>query len=298
MTAKEEAPLVNAISVDIEDYFQVEALSGSFPRSCWDRVPRRVEANVDRLLEMFGAASASATFFTLGWVAERHPAMVRRIAAAGHELASHGYDHRRADRLTPAQFREDVRRSKRLIEDIGGTAVRGYRAPTFSIGSANPWSYDILESEGFRYSSSLYPIRHDLYGSPNAPRYPFRPGQGGLWEIPLSTRRLFGRNYPCAGGGYFRLLPYRVSRRNLRWVNRAEGQPCNFYFHPWEIDIGQPRVGGLKLRSRVRHYTNIPAMQGRLERLLQDFRWRRMDQVFSQLADAAGGAVSPAAPRI
>ena len=277
----------NAMTVDVEDYFQVEALSGRFPRPGWDEVPRRVEQNVDCLLEMFAAASATATFFTLGWIAERHPQMVRRIAAAGHELASHGYDHQRADRLSPVQFREDVRRSKRLIEDIGGTAVAGYRAPTFSIGPANPWSYEVLEGEGFRYSSSLYPIRHDLYGSPNAPRYPFRPGQGGLWEIPLSTRRIFGRNYPCAGGGYFRLLPYRVSRRNLRWVNAAEGQSCIFYFHPWEIDAGQPRVSGLKLRSRFRHYTNIPAMRGRLERLLRDFRWRRVDEVFGALAAPA-----------
>jgi polysaccharide deacetylase family protein (PEP-CTERM system associated) len=292
------ATLVNAMTVDVEDYFQVEALSGSFPRPGWERVPRRVEGNVDRLLEMFDAASASATFFTLGWVAERHPAMVRRIAAAGHELASHGYDHRRVDRLTPGEFREDVRRSKQMIEDIAGTAVQGYRAPTFSIGPATPWSYGILESEGFSYSSSVYPIRHDLYGSPNAPRYPFRPALGGLWEIPLSTRQLFGRNYPCAGGGYFRLLPYRVSRHNLRWVNTTERQPCVFYFHPWEIDAGQPRVRGLKLRSRVRHYTNIPAMRGRLERLLRDFRWGRMDEVFGQIAGRIGDQPTPVLRRV
>jgi polysaccharide deacetylase family protein (PEP-CTERM system associated) len=280
--------IVNAITVDVEDYFQVEALSTRFPRPDWDAVPRRVEANVDRLLEILAAASVSATFFTLGWIAERHPAMVRRIAAAGHELASHGYDHVRADRLSAAQFREDVRRSKRLIEDIGGHAVRGYRAPTFSIGPGNMWTYEILESEGFAYSSSLYPIRHDLYGAPTAPRFPFRPGDGRLWELPMSTRRLFGRNYPCAGGGYFRLLPYRVSWSNLRTVNRAEQQPCIFYFHPWEIDVGQPRLGGLNLRSRFRHYTNLSAMPGRLERLLRDFRWDRMDRVFPALETPAG----------
>lgn len=298
MRTHEETRFGNAMTVDVEDYFQVEALSNSFPRTAWDGIPRRVEGNIDCLLEMFAAASASATFFTLGWLAERHPAMVRRIAAAGHELASHGYDHHRADRLTPAQLREDVRRSKGLIEDISGVGVQGYRAPTFSIGPANPWSYEILESEGFKYSSSLYPIRHDLYGSPDAPRYPFQPQQGGLWEIPLSTRRLFGRNYPCAGGGYFRLLPYRLSRRNLRWVNTVERQPCIFYFHPWEIDAGQPRVHGLKLRSRVRHYTNIPAMRGRLERLVQDFRWRRMDEVFGQLAGGVGNDAATAAQRV
>ncbi|HVC54898.1 MAG TPA: XrtA system polysaccharide deacetylase [Stellaceae bacterium] len=277
-------PIVNALTVDVEDYFQVQALSERFPRPAWDEVPRRVEANVDRLLEMFASASVSATFFTLGWLAERHPAMVRRIASAGHELASHGYDHQRADRLSPAQLREDVRRSKRLIEDIGGCAVAGYRAPTFSIGPGNQWSYDILESEGYRYSSSLYPIRHDLYGAPDAPRFPFRPGRGDLWEMPLATRRLFGRNYPCAGGGYFRLLPYLLSRSNLRSVNLGERQPCIFYCHPWEIDAGQPRQHGLKLRSRIRHYTNIAAMPGRLERLLRDFAWGRLDQTFAPLA--------------
>lgn len=281
------APLVNAMTIDVEDYFQVEALASRFPRSAWDEVPRRVENNIDRLLGMFATASVRATFFTLGWIAERHPAMVRRIAAAGHELASHGYDHRRADRLNAAELREDLRRSKRLIEDIGGHPVRGYRAPTFSIGAANWWSYEILENEGYAYSSSLYPIRHDLYGAPDAPRFPFRPGGGRLWEIPVSTRRLLGRNYPCAGGGYFRLLPYRLSRSNLRSVNRSERQPCIFYFHPWEIDAGQPRLRGLRLRSRVRHYTNLPAMAGRLERLLRDFCWDRMDRVFGQLAAPA-----------
>lgn len=277
-------PLVNAMTVDVEDYFQVEALASRFPRNGWDEVPRRVESNIDRLLDLFAAASVRATFFTLGWIAERHPAMVRRIAAAGHELASHGYDHRRADRLGAGELREDLGRSKRLIEDIAGYPVRGYRAPTFSIGPGNMWSYEILESVGYAYSSSLYPIRHDLYGSPDAPRFPFRPGGGRLWEMPMSTRRVLGRNYPCAGGGYFRLLPYRLSRGNLRSVNLAERQPCIFYFHPWEIDAEQPRLRGLKLRSRVRHYTNLPAMAGRLERLLRDFRWDRMDCVFSQLA--------------
>ncbi|HLY45613.1 MAG TPA: XrtA system polysaccharide deacetylase [Stellaceae bacterium] len=284
MSALAPARIVNALTVDVEDYFQVQALADRFPRPSWEAVPRRVEANVDRLLELFAAASAHATFFTLGWIAERHPAMVRRIAAAGHELASHGYDHRRADQLTPTQLREDVRRSKRLIEDIGGCAVHGYRAPTFSIGAGNAWSYDILESEDYHYSSSLYPIRHDLYGSPTAPRFPFRPASGALWEMPLTTRRLCGRNYPCAGGGYFRLLPYQLSRSNLRRVNITERQPCIFYLHPWEIDAGQPRVRPLSLRSRVRHYTNIAAMPRRLERLLRDFAWGRMDGVFTQLA--------------
>jgi polysaccharide deacetylase family protein (PEP-CTERM system associated) len=279
---------VNAMTVDVEDYFQVEALTTRFPRSGWDAVPRRIEANVDRLLDMFAGASVNATFFTLGWIAERHPMMVRRIGAAGHELASHGYGHERVDRLSAAQFGEDVRRSKRLLEDISGQAVRGYRAPTFSIGPGNVCIYQVLESEGFAYSSSVYPIRHDLYGAPHAPRFPFRPGGGRLWEMPMSTRRLFGCNYPCAGGGYFRLLPYRLSRQNLRTVNRLDRQPCIFYFHPWEIDAGQPRADALTLRSSLRHYTNLSGMAGRLDRLLQDFRWDRMDHVFPQLAKDAG----------
>ena len=290
------ASVANAMTVDIEDYFQVQALSRNFPRSQWEAVPRRVEANVDRLLTMFATASVRATFFTLGWVAERHPAMLRRIAAAGHELASHGYDHRRADRLSPTLFRHDVQRSKRLIEDIAGQEVVGYRAPTFSIGPRNLWAYGVLESEGYRYSSSLYPIRHDLYGTPDAPRFPHHPAGCALWEMPLSTRRLFGRNYPCAGGGYFRLLPYRVSRNNLRSVSSGERQPCIFYFHPWEIDAAQPRVRDISLRSRVRHYTNLAAMPRRLERLLRDFRWDRMDRVFAQLAAPSGRQRTATAP--
>jgi polysaccharide deacetylase family protein (PEP-CTERM system associated) len=287
MTTGATSAAANALTVDVEDYFQVEALAECFPRALWDVVPRRVEANVDRLLDLFAAASARATFFTLGWIAERHPGMVRRIADCGHELASHGYDHRRADRQSPAELREDVRRSKRLIEDIAGVAVGGYRAPTFSIGPGNYWSYRILESEGYRYSSSLYPIRHDLYGTPDAPRQPFRPGDGAIWEMPLSTRRVWGHNWPCAGGGYFRLLPYRLSRASLRAVNGGEGRPCIFYLHPWEIDADQPRLRQLSPRSRFRHYVNLAAMPHRLTRLLQDFRWRRMDEVFPQLTASA-----------
>ena len=282
-TAKPGA-IINAMTVDVEDYFQVQALAGRIARSDWDEIPRRVEANIDRLLQLFADARVSATFFTLGWIAERHPAMIGRIAAARHELASHGYDHRRADQLMPTQFREDVHRSKCLIEDIAGAPVVGYRAPTFSIGAGNRWTYEILASEGYRYSSSLYPIRHDLYGAPMAPRFPFRPRGGPVWEMPLTTRRIFGQNLPSAGGGYFRLLPYRLSRGNLRAVNLGDRQPCVFYFHPWEIDVGQPRVTGLGWRSRFRHYTNLGAMPRRLRRLLRDFHWSRMDQVFPQLA--------------
>ena len=274
--------LRNAMTVDVEDYFQVQALADRVPRTSWDEIPSRVERNIDRLLQLFSEHRVNATFFTLGWIAERHPEMMRRIATEGHELASHGYDHTRVDHLTAASFREDVRRTKRTIEEITGSSVRGYRAPTFSIGPRTAWAYEILEQEGHSYSSSIYPIRHDLYGAAGAPRHPFRPGPGMLWEFPLTTRRIFGQNIPCAGGGYFRLLPYWTSRRNLRRINAAK-QPCIFYLHPWEIDAGQPRVPKLKIRSRARHYTNLRAMPSRLPRLLQDFRWDRMDEVFADL---------------
>jgi polysaccharide deacetylase family protein (PEP-CTERM system associated) len=279
--------LINALTVDVEDYFQVQALTSQFPRACWESVPRRVEANIECLLGLFSTAGVLATFFTLGWIAERHPDMVRRIGTAGHELASHGYDHRRADELTPLAFREDIRRTKRIIEDIGGFPVAGYRAPTFSIGASNHWAHDILEEEGYLYSSSSYPIRHDLYGDVAGCRHAFRPGSGILWEFPLSTRRLFGQNIPSAGGGYFRLLPYWVSRMNLRQINRVEKIPCIFYFHPWELDPSQPRVPGISGRARLRHYTNLSGMHRRLERLVRDFRWSRMDEVF---ADRIGRA--------
>lgn len=280
----------HALTVDVEDYFQVQAFADAIPRASWAEIPRRVEANVDQLLQLLDIHQATATFFTLGWIAERHPEMIRRIAAGGHELASHGYDHTRADELTAAQFREDVHRSKIAIEHIAGDAVIGYRAPTFSIGSRNRWAYRVLEEEGYRYSSSVYPIRHDLYGDTNAPRVPFRPNDTTLWEIPLTTRRLLGQNIPCAGGGYFRLLPYALWRRNLTYLSAKAAAPCIFYFHPWEIDATQPRVPGIRMRSRMRHYTNLKRMPKRLDNLLQDFRWARMDQVFHQLIARSGDA--------
>jgi polysaccharide deacetylase family protein (PEP-CTERM system associated) len=275
------------LTVDVEDYFQVQALASQISRASWDAIPRRVEVSVDQLLQLFASKGISATFFTLGWIAERHPEMVRRIVAGGHELASHGYDHTRVDRLTPEAFREDVRRTKGTVEDIGGRPVVGYRAPTFSIGAQNQWAYPILEEEGYLYSSSTYPIRHDLYGDPAGPRHPFRPGPGTLWEFPLSTRRLFGQNVPCSGGGYFRLLPYWISRKNIRCINAVEETPCIFYLHPWEIDATQPRVPGLSRRARLRHYTNLNLMPARVAHLVRDFCWGRMDEVF---ADQIGGS--------
>jgi polysaccharide deacetylase family protein (PEP-CTERM system associated) len=280
---------LNAMTVDVEDYFQVQAFADHIARASWEAIPRRVERNVDYLLQLFTDNRVAATFFSLGWIAERHPAMMRRIADGGHEVASHGYDHTRVHELTADRFRDDVRRSKATIEEATGRPVQGYRAPTFSIGPRTPWAYDILEREGYRYSSSIYPIRHDLYGAATAPRAPFPVASGGLWEIPLTTRRLFGQNFPCAGGGYFRLLPYWLSRLNLRHLNAGEAPPCIFYMHPWEIDAGQPPVDGIGAKTRLRHYINLKAMPARLQRLLRDFRWGRMDQAFG---DQIGAPVS------
>ena len=269
----------NALTVDVEDYFQVEAFAGVINRSDWEALPRRVVRNTDRLLDIFADSGASGTFFTLGWVAERHPELVRRIVAEGHELASHGSDHYRLDQQSPAEFRDDIRRSKALLEDIGGAAVTGYRAPTFSVGVKSRWAHEILAEEGFRYSSSVYPIAHDLYGVPKAPRHPFCPLPGFI-EIPLTTVRLFGRNFPTAGGGYFRLLPYAVTRTALRKAGSELRTSCVFYLHPWEIDPDQPRQVQAPFRSRLRHYVNLGRTEHRLRRLLRDFQWTRMDHLF------------------
>ena len=278
--ADADGRIVNALTVDVEDYFQVQAFAGTIARTDWETLPRRVERNTNRLLDLFGEAGSRATFFTLGWVAERHPGLVRRMVAEGHEVASHGWDHQRADGQSAEIFRADVTRTKKLLEDLAGTAVRGYRAATFSIGPGNRWAYDELAAAGYGYSSSVYPIAHDLYGDPNGARVPYRAGASGLTEIPLTTMRLFGRNFPCAGGGYFRLLPYGLSRWAMRRVN-AERLPCIFYMHPWEIDPDQPRQQAAPLKSRLRHYTGLAAMEGRLARLLRDFRWDRMDRAFA-----------------
>jgi polysaccharide deacetylase family protein (PEP-CTERM system associated) len=273
--------LRNAMTVDVEDYFQVQAVADIIDRGDWETLPRRVERNTDRLLEIFADAGTAATFFTLGWVAERHPHLIRRITAAGHELASHGYAHILANRQSAPEFRADIRRTKALLEDTGGVAVRGYRAATFSIGRDNWWAFDILAEEGYAYSSSIFPIRHDLYGVPDAPRAPFIAEPSSLVELPLTTTRILGRNFACSGGGYFRLLPYAVSRWAMRRVNRQEGRPCIFYLHPWEIDPDQPRQDRAGLKSRLRHYTNLGRMEHRLRRVLRDFAWGRMDEAFA-----------------
>jgi len=273
------APITNALTIDVEDYFQVSAFAPYIQRSEWEQRECRVERNVHRILDMLADHDTRATFFTLGWVAERYPQLVRRIVADGHELASHGYGHERASDLSEAAFYQDVYAAKTLLEDLGGVAVKGYRAPSFSIGEGNLWALDTLQRAGYTYSSSIYPVNHDHYGMPNAPRFAHKV-RDGLLEVPPTTLRLFDRNLPSSGGGYFRLLPYPVSRWMLRRVNQQDQQAAIFYFHPWEIDAGQPRVAGIDLKSRFRHYVNIGRMEQRLERLLEDFRWGRMDQIF------------------
>jgi polysaccharide deacetylase family protein (PEP-CTERM system associated) len=273
------APTVNALTIDVEDYFQVSAFAPFIARSEWPRRECRVERNVERILAMLAARGTHATFFTLGWIAERYPQLVREIVAQGHELASHGYGHERASDLSEGDFFADVDRAKKLLEDIGSVSVQGYRAPSFSIGTKNLWAFDTLARAGYRYSSSIYPIRHDHYGMPDAPRFAYETSAGVL-EVPVTTLRWASRNFPSSGGGYFRLLPYAVSRWMLRQVNQRDRQPAIFYFHPWEIDAGQPRVAGIDAKTRFRHYVNIDRMPARLEQLLRDFAWGRMDRIF------------------
>ncbi len=281
--------LRNAMSIDVEDYFQVSAFAPYIRREDWGSMECRVERNVGRILDLLAAKQVRATFFTLGWVAERYPQIVRAIVAGGHELASHGYGHQRASDLSAAAFRDDVVGARKLLEDLGGVAVVGYRAPSFSIGKANLWAFDVLREAGYRYSSSVYPIAHDHYGMPDSPRFAY-PVREGLLEIPVTTLRLAARNLPSSGGGYFRLLPYALSRWMIGRVNKVDGEPAVFYFHPWEIDAEQPRVPGIDAKTRFRHYVNIGRTESRIARLLGDFRWGRMDEIF------LGRQASPRAP--
>jgi len=270
----------NAMTVDVEDYFQVSAFENVISRDDWDALDCRVERNTTRILDLFSATDLSATFFVLGWVAERFPALVREISARGHEVASHGYSHVRATEQTQAEFGADIRKTKMLLEDITGVAVTGYRAASFSIASTNLWAHDELADAGHLYSSSIYPVRHDLYGMPAAPRFAFRVAESGILEVPITTVDAAGRNLPCGGGGYFRLLPYAYAHWGISRVNSRERQPTVFYFHPWEIDPGQPRQSPISMKTRVRHYTNLSRMEAKLKRLCQAFSWGRMDQVF------------------
>ena len=268
----------NALTIDVEDYFQVSAFAPHVPRSEWPIRECRVERNVDLILGMLDQHGTKATFFALGWIAERYPEMIRRIVSEGHELASHGYGHERASEQTAAAFFADINLAKMILEDLAGQGVKGYRAPSFSIGQQNLWAFDCLERAGYLYSSSIYPIRHDHYGMPDAPRHAH--AIGGLLEIPATTLRFLNRNWPASGGGYFRLMPYGLSRWMLRRVNHVDQLAAVFYFHPWEIDVDQPRIPGISAKTRFRHYVNIHRMEARLNRLLGDFQWGRMDHLF------------------
>ncbi|WP_338445241.1 XrtA system polysaccharide deacetylase [Pelagerythrobacter marensis] len=275
-----ERPIVNGLSVDVEDWFQVGAFEKVIDRQDWDSLALRVEDNVARILDLFGEAGVKATFFTLGWVAERNGPLMRRIVDAGHELASHGYDHARVFTLDRRRFANDIRHTRKILEDAGGVAVTGYRAPSFSIDARTPWAYDELVEQGYSYSSSVAPVAHDHYGWRAAPRFAFRPvADAALLEIPVTTAILGGRRVAAGGGGFFRVLPYGFSRWAIRQVNRREGRPAIFYFHPWEIDPDQPRVPGAPAKSRLRHYTNLRRMAPKLRELVHEFAWGRMDEI-------------------
>ena len=275
----------NALSVDVEDWFQVGAFEGVIDKGSWDGLIHRVERNTEAVMALFAEANVNATFFTLGWVANRYPALIRRIAEAGHEVASHGWDHERVFRMTPEQFEGDLKHARAAIEDAAGQAVTGYRAPSFSIDMRTPWAHAILADAGYLYSSSVAPVIHDHYGWPDAPRFAFRPlTDSALIELPVTTVALRGRNFAAGGGGFFRLLPYDLSRWAIRRVNGREHRPAIFYFHPWEIDPAQPRVRNAPIKSRLRHYTNLESMAPKLKKLLRDFAWGRTDEVAANQA--------------
>jgi len=275
----------NALSVDVEDWFQVGAFEGVIDKGSWDGLIHRVERNTEAVMALFAEANVKATFFTLGWVANRYPALVRRIAEAGHEVASHGWDHERVFRMTPEQFEGDLKHARAAIEDAAGQAVTGYRAPSFSIDMRTPWAHAILADAGYLYSSSVAPVIHDHYGWPDAPRFAFRPlMDSALIELPVTTVALRGRNFAAGGGGFFRLFPYDLSRWAIRHVNGQENRPAIFYFHPWEIDPAQPRVRNAPIKSRLRHYTNLGNMAPKLKKLLKDFSWHRTDEVAAEQA--------------
>lgn len=282
-------PIVNMMTVDVEDYFHVSAFETVVPRERWDACESRVEANTERLLKVFDDARVRATFFVLGWVAERCPGIVRRIASAGHELASHGYSHRLVYRMSAAEFRDDVRRSKALIESCAGLPVLGYRAPSFSITSKSLWALDVLIEEGYLYDASIYPIHHDRYGIPDAPRHLWQAKRqaGEIWEVPGSTVRVAGTNVPIGGGGYFRFFPYACIRCGIDRVNQSEQKPVVFFIHPWEIDPDQPRLPGSAL-SRFRHYRNLDKTEGRLRRLLRDFQFAPVCSLLSPVSVSFG----------
>ncbi len=281
-------PLVNGLSVDVEDWFQVGAFEGVIDKASWSSLACRVEANVDAILAMFEVAEVKATFFTLGWIAQRHGPLMRRIVDAGHELASHGWDHERVFRFDRESFASDLERSRKVLEDASGLPITGYRAPSFSIDQRTPWAYLALAEQGFAYSSSVAPITHDHYGWRSAPRFAFKPiAWADIVEIPVTTAHFAGKRLAAGGGGFFRVLPYGFSRWAIRQVNEHDRRPAVFYFHPWEIDPGQPRVTGASLKSRMRHYTNLGVMADKLAHLIRDFAWGRMDLLAHREAPSA-----------
>ncbi len=279
--AKSTESKSNALTIDVEDYFQVSAFSGTIDRKNWDSIPCRVEANVDRILGLLDDHGAKGTFFTLGWVAERFPNVVKKIVANGHELGSHGYGHHRIQEFTPQAFRQDIEAAKKILEDLSGHEVRGYRAPSFSIAKNTMWAFNEIKACGYAYSSSVYPVKHDLYGIPDAPRFPYRV-ENGLLEIPMTTARFGTKNVPAGGGGFFRLFPYAVSKRLIERVGRVDNERCMIYLHPWEFDPEQPRVEGAPLKSQFRHRLNLSRTIPRFKRLLSDFNWDRVDRVYAE----------------
>lgn len=270
---------LNAMTVDVEDYFQVSAFESVVDKKEWDSISLRVGDNTHRLLDLFAANNVKSTFFTLGWVAQRCPNVIKRIVSEGHELASHGLAHQRATTMTERELYDDIKKSKDILEDISGNAVKGYRAPSFSINDSNVWAYDVLKDLGFTYSSSTYPIKHDLYGVPDWPRFKYIR-ENGLVEIPIPTVRKKGVNIGIGGGGYFRLYPYWLSKRRIAEFLQKENAPYSFYFHPWEIDSQQPRFENASWKSKARHYINLSRMEGKVEKLLKDFNWVTMQKAY------------------
>lgn len=272
------------MTVDVEDYFQVSAFEPYINKTQWNELEHRVERNTQHILDMFAEKKVKATFFTLGWVAMRYPELIKRITREGHELASHGYEHIRVTQQTPDQFRADIRKTKKLLEDLAGVEVRGYRAASYSIGRDNLWALEVLAEEGHQYSSSIYPVKHDLYGMPEAPRFVYQPIAGSDFkEIPITTLNIANKNYPCGGGGFFRLYPYFFSRWAFNRINQKEQQPGIFYFHPWEVDPEQPRQENLHFKAKFRHYLNLDRMENRIQALLNDFQWDTMQAIFLDL---------------
>ncbi|UZK70219.1 DUF3473 domain-containing protein [Sphingomonas sp. S1-29] len=269
----------NAMSVDVEDWFQVGAFEKVIDKASWPTLDQRVDANTNAVLDLFAETNMKGTFFTLGWVAQRNPALMRRIADEGHEVASHGWDHARVFTFTAEQFRADLARARAALEDASGQPVTGYRAPSFSFDTRTPWAHQVLAEEGYAYSSSIAPIAHDHYGWPDAPRGLYRPlADSPLIEFPVTIARVLGKEV-TAGGGFFRLLPSRVVERAIERSNADDQRPAVFYFHPWEIDPAQPRVKAAPLKSRVRHYSRLGAMAGKLRRLARGHAWGRVDAV-------------------